>query len=440
MLRALHLKDVGPAARFDLELGERLNVLTGDNGLGKSFILDVAWWALTGTWVGRPVLPQKGKEESAELRVAVDWHSVELRPFTGEFARGNQSWSHQHDWNQSRRDTPSGGISLVSWAEYAFPVLYVRADAGFSLWDPVRNLQRRGQDTHAAMVPRSYHFEANELWNGAVSDGKSICNGLVRDWVSWQLRSHRSKSEPFHMLERLLQLLSHPEEMMVPGEPVRLYLDDVRDFPTARLPYSIVPVIHASSGMRRIIALAYFLTWAWTEHVQASELLGRKPSDRFVVLIEEPETHLHPKWQRHILPALIDVLDELSPEMQPQILATTHSPLVLASLEPHFKPSKDKLFLFDLEEREVMLREVPWVKHGDAASWLTSDVFDLRRARSVEAERAIDAAHALMIGNHQDLPEGLRTVDEIQRELQRVLPDQDVFWPRWVVWREQAAA
>lgn len=37
MLRALHMKDVGPAARFDLTLGERLNVLTGDNGLGESF-------------------------------------------------------------------------------------------------------------------------------------------------------------------------------------------------------------------------------------------------------------------------------------------------------------------------------------------------------------------------------------------------------------------
>ena len=49
MLISLHLKDVGPASRLDLDLGERLNVLTGDNSLGKSFVLDVAWWSLTGT-------------------------------------------------------------------------------------------------------------------------------------------------------------------------------------------------------------------------------------------------------------------------------------------------------------------------------------------------------------------------------------------------------
>ena len=67
MLRSLHLKGVGPAPRFDLEFGERLNVLTGDNGLGKSFVLDVAWWALTGAWVGRPALPRPGQEQEARI-------------------------------------------------------------------------------------------------------------------------------------------------------------------------------------------------------------------------------------------------------------------------------------------------------------------------------------------------------------------------------------
>ena len=33
-----------------MELAPRLNVITGDNGLGKSFLLDVIWWALTRKW------------------------------------------------------------------------------------------------------------------------------------------------------------------------------------------------------------------------------------------------------------------------------------------------------------------------------------------------------------------------------------------------------
>jgi recombinational DNA repair ATPase RecF len=45
---------------MELDLAPRLNLLTGDNGLGKSFLLDVAWWAMTRRWprdgrrAGRP--------------------------------------------------------------------------------------------------------------------------------------------------------------------------------------------------------------------------------------------------------------------------------------------------------------------------------------------------------------------------------------------------
>ena len=50
MLEFLKLDNVGPASNMELEFAPRMNLLTGDNGLGKSFLLDVAWWALTGRW------------------------------------------------------------------------------------------------------------------------------------------------------------------------------------------------------------------------------------------------------------------------------------------------------------------------------------------------------------------------------------------------------
>src|SRR5262249_53214174 len=50
MLEYLHLKNVGPAPEMRMDLGSRLNLITGDNGLGKSFLLDVMWWALTRRW------------------------------------------------------------------------------------------------------------------------------------------------------------------------------------------------------------------------------------------------------------------------------------------------------------------------------------------------------------------------------------------------------
>ena len=49
MLKQLDLHAVGPAEQMRMDFAPRLNLIAGDNGLGKSFLLDTAWWALTRT-------------------------------------------------------------------------------------------------------------------------------------------------------------------------------------------------------------------------------------------------------------------------------------------------------------------------------------------------------------------------------------------------------
>lgn len=58
MLELLQLAGVGPAPEIEWHLAPRLNLITGDNGMGKTFLLESAWWALTGTWAGYPPYPR----------------------------------------------------------------------------------------------------------------------------------------------------------------------------------------------------------------------------------------------------------------------------------------------------------------------------------------------------------------------------------------------
>ena len=51
-----------------------------------------------------------------------------------------------------------------------------------------------------------------------------------------------------------------------------------------------------------------------------------------IMLLDEVEAHLHPKWQRLLLPALLKAIEALTGGSV-QLLATTHSALVMASLE-----------------------------------------------------------------------------------------------------------
>jgi hypothetical protein len=303
MLRSLHMKDVGPAAEMGMELSERLKVLTGDNGLGKSFVLEVAWWALTGSWVGKPAMPREGREDEAEIAYQLDLagHAV---GGPSRFRRLKQGWEdpvrNAGDIIHSSDDGSSPGwLEDYRWS----PLIYARADGGFSVWDPARNYVSWGERSEVR-EPRPYHMSASQLWYGLEANGKVLCSGLLRDWTEWQLEARDDASHSFHFLTRILSALSHPEEPMSPGKALRLYHDDTRKYPSIDLPYGNVPVVHASAGMRRILGLAYLLAWAWSEHVAESKRLGNAPASSVVFLMDEIESHLHPKWQRVVPRAL----------------------------------------------------------------------------------------------------------------------------------------
>ena len=60
MLKNIELCNVGPAERMAFKpVAHRFNLITGDNGLGKSFLLEASWWALTGTWHAHPAVPSR---------------------------------------------------------------------------------------------------------------------------------------------------------------------------------------------------------------------------------------------------------------------------------------------------------------------------------------------------------------------------------------------
>ncbi|WVV47733.1 hypothetical protein THH46_27210 [Pseudomonas sp. NA13] len=115
-----------------------------------------------------------------------------------------------------------------------------------------------------------------------------------------------------------------------------------------------------------------------------------------------------------------------------QLLIATHSPLVAASLEPVFDEEQDDQIQLSIQDHKVTLTQGHWAAQGDASSWLVSDTFGLEQARSLEAEKAIEAAEAFMRGEKQ-LPEGLKTRASIHRSLQKLLPAHDEFWPRWLI-------
>ena len=109
------------------------------------------------------------------------------------------------------------------------------------------------------------------------------------------------------------------------------------------------------------------LVWSWSEHVRAAEHLGVRRARQIVLLFDEVDAHLHPRWQRSVVPAILKAMNGLTDdETGIQLISATHSPLVLASLEPHFDDELDRLFHLDIRDGRVRLDVEPWAKQGDA--------------------------------------------------------------------------
>jgi len=401
-LESMRLVDVGPAHLMEIEFGDRMTLITGDNGLGKSFLLECAWWAMTGAWSDQPAYPL-GRRRISSPKI--------------EFSIVSRAGRRTHV--QSVYDA-----ATFSWRDLTdrplVPALAIfsHVDGSAAICDPSR-AGILGQ------YSANYRFTRDELWNGA--PGK--IEGLVRDWVRWQQSADQRQ---FARFRKVLEHLS-PVDLGVlePGTPVRVPRD-VRDIPTIKHTYGEVPILFTSAGVQRILSMAYLLLWAWQEHELACSQMSSETLRTIVLIVDELEAHLHPKWQRTALPALLEIGEYLGEQVDVQLIAATHSPMALASTEPVWDEERDVLYHLELKSTGVKLQQYPYVRYGDVSSWLTSPIFELSQARSREAERAIQRAKDLQLEDHPS-PDA---VAEATAELRRTLAADDKFWPRWLYFAE----
>ncbi len=406
-LALLELQGVGPMPHLKFEPAERLNLLTGDNGLGKSFLLECSWWALTGRWtsIQSQATPRTEIKQNPQISFQIGSKQGRLKKVTATYLPERQRWTEIKD----RPQIP--GL-----------VIYARVDGSFAIWNPLRD-SFLGElvSQNKSGVP-SAAISSDDVWNGIPGQ----IEGLLRDWIKWQNSS--AIEEPFDIFKRVLSRLSPPDlGDLEPGEPSRLAFEST-DIPTLKHSYGEVPIIHSSAAVRRVLALSYLIAWTWNEHLVYSRISQSKPQRRMVVMIDEIESHLHPLWQRTVLPALLDAISELSDGLQTQFFIATHSPLVMASAESIFSDELDGLFHVDLTQNgEVEFKEMDFIRQGSVDAWLTSKVFDLRHARSLPAEQAIEEAKELQKLKSPSKEE----IAKVSKKLLQTLAADDEFWSRW---------
>lgn len=112
---------------------------------------------------------------------------------------------------------------------------------------------------------------------------------------------------------------------------------------------------------------------AWIADLLGHAFLDRKgevePSDmQGIVLLDEIDLHLHPTWQRRIVPMLKQIFPRL------QFIVTTHSPLILAGFD------REEIFRLKLEDGLVVLDPAGIEPGVLTASEILTNFFEVQHA------------------------------------------------------------
>jgi len=171
-----------------------------------------------------------------------------------------------------------------------------------------------------------------------------------------------------------------------------------------------------------------FLGWAlsyYTNIQKGSDISG-------IVLIDEIEQHLHPKWQRTVVHSLKRVFPNV------QFITTTHSPLVALSVgELISGESKDKLVHLELKEKNIVIKyelnkhELEMMKGLEYDQMLASRAFDYQIGADPEVEKVLVEASKLAGKGEKRTPKESKRYQEVKNILKRIMqPDGRTLFER----------
>lgn len=174
-----------------------------------------------------------------------------------------------------------------------------------------------------------------------------------------------------------------------------------------KTPYGEVPLPALSLGYRTLMAWMIDLAVQMFAHYPDSPQPLHEPA---VVLIDEIDLHLHPKWQRQ----LFDGLSEKFPNVQ--FIVTAHSPLIVQAA------GKDANIVV-LQRPEgashvEIVRQPNQIRFWRVDQLLTSDLFGLPSARPPEFDKLYTDKEALL-GKATLTEEEQAKLEELEDKLRR---------------------
>lgn len=349
---------------------DRVTILVGPNGCGKSSVLQAIHWAARAASY---VLPKNTKEMISFERLdyvpssepLTTLHNGELKTDSGS-TPVEVVFTHRPVSEESSQATiriraarnrggitayMDGGGAVTPYKQrFQFITTYIPGLAGLSERESILaqpTLRRQAASGDAGGVLRNILLNLRSRRQGEIDDSQGFerlakLNKLVRQvHPGVQVDVAFDEREDYHISATL-----KTQDLANKSQPQEVAATDILSRPLET----------AATGVLQVIQIfAYLILF--------------EPK---VMLIDEPDAHLHPDKQER----LIEALERAAPDYDTQVILTTHSPHIVRAASPAAKLVWMKSGAVETEDDEVIRRLLGWGGLDKAALFFVEDEDD----------------------------------------------------------------
>ena len=367
----LKLQNLGPFRDIEFEFDKQVNLFVGPNNCGKSTVL----WALADIAVNPFAFPEKllGKRQNT---FSIGYTVVGQRHATldGEFPittnKSRKGTAEKSFWSQKRL-AEIEHVSRKFGYSCFIPALRRGTDfraRGPSLGDLESLKDASAKDAFSRYAsPLARAEELQEV--GRSKEAKVLFSTLkgadpmqmedsevIQAIVELDYRAYRENRPEIHkIIEKIGSTVSEITEGF-PVEFVGVGEDEEGLFPKFKTCDGEFPLNTLSQGTQSLVQwLGHFLI-RFAKYYDFPKDLRSKHA---VLIIDEIDAHLHPAWQRRMIPVLTKAFPQL------QIFCSSHSPLMPAGL----RAGQVHLLSRDAKNRVVVARNTE-----DIDGWSSDEI------------------------------------------------------------------
>lgn len=322
-LQSVTLDNIGPFDHLELDLDAKWNILLGDNGVGKSTILKAIAVGIAGAdaadFAGR--LIKSGKEkEGAKITL----RTSEGKSYITEIRRGDRTIVESQ---------PSRPLEPERWLALGFPPLrsFTMAPAGDL---PPKGLGRLTSEDVMPLIRGEIDPRLDKLkaWIIDLDYRDKESKASNRSLLSY-FRPGETSTQFTRLLDQFFEVIRR----LTPGLKLgKVEIDSVKKEVRVETEDGLLRIELVSQGTQSLLGWVGILLQRLNDfYSEGSDGRNTRSNEgslslldqHALVLMDEIDAHMHPRWQQFIVHALKGLLPNA------QFIASTHSPLIVAGMD-----------------------------------------------------------------------------------------------------------